>query len=81
MIQFYPFVSLEVLHKESVGVVPRKKDVLDDIAHSFLFESKIFGSNDRRIDKIQPKSVRTKFIHNLFNKKFTIFKIIKYNLK
>lgn len=58
--------SLEILHKESVSVVPRDEDVLQDVTDTFFLEAQVLGAHHRRIDQIEPESVRSVLIHHQF---------------
>lgn len=50
----YLLQPLHILHQEAIGVVPGQEDVLQHVAHAFLFETQVLRSNHGRVDQVQP---------------------------
>lgn len=59
------FVPLDVLQQEPKSIVPRKENVLDDVLDAFLLEPQALASNDRRVDEVEPQSIRTVLVDDL----------------
>jgi hypothetical protein len=57
--------ALNVLDKESVSVVPGKKNVFQNIPDTFLLEAQIFSSHHRGIDEIKAKCISSIFVDDL----------------
>ena len=62
---FYLFIPINTLNEESKSIIPGQKHILEDSLYTFLFEAQIVGSNNWRVDKIQPKHERY-FIYESF---------------
>ena len=58
MSELHPLLHLSllyVLHEEPERVVPREEDVLDNVPHSFLLETKALPSHNWRVDEVQSR--------------------------
>ena len=58
MSELHPLLHLSllyVLHEEPECVVPREEDVLDNVPHSFLLETKALPSHNWRVDEVQSR--------------------------
>ena len=49
-----PLQSFHILHEEPIRIVPWQKNILDNVADSFLLETEIVGTDHGRIHQIQP---------------------------
>lgn len=54
--------SLYILHQEAIGIIPGQEHILQHISHSFLLESQVLGSYDRRVDEVQPREKKALLI-------------------
>jgi len=48
-----PLQSFHVLHKEPICVVPRQKNIFDNVTNAFLLKTEIVGTDHRRIHQVQ----------------------------
>jgi hypothetical protein len=60
------FLLLDALDEESVGIVPRQEDFLDNIAHSLFLEAQVLSSYYGGVDEVHSQCIRSVRIHNLY---------------
>jgi len=60
-----PLQSFHVLHEEPIRIVPRQKNIFDDVTNAFLLKTEIVGTDHWRIHQIQSATCTVNVKSNL----------------